>query len=232
MDCTFVIYRYDPAVDRKGRHQRYVVSADPTDRVLDCLNRIRWEQDATLAFRASCTHGVCGSDAMVINGRVALACRKLVRDFEPSCRFVIEPLPVFQVVKDLVVDLRPFFDKLGAVRPHLVADNVSIPRERLQTRDNQQFIEPALRCVLCAACAAACPTTKVNPNYLGPAALLWAFRFIFDSRDIDTFERIRKLDNVNGVRGCHAIERCTEMCPQGIPVARCLGLVKRLLKSA
>jgi succinate dehydrogenase / fumarate reductase, iron-sulfur subunit len=232
MDCTFDIYRYDPAVDRKGRYQHYAVAAEPTDKILDCLNRIRWEQDATLAFRASCAQGVCGSDAMVINGRVALACRKLVRDFETPSRFVIEPLPVFRVIKDLIVDLRPFFKKLAAVRPHLVADNESIPRERLQTSDNQHFIEPALRCVLCAACAASCPTTRINPDYLGPAALLWAFRFIFDARDIDTFERVRKLDNANGIRGCHPIERCTEMCPQGIPVAKCVGLINRLLKSA
>jgi succinate dehydrogenase / fumarate reductase iron-sulfur subunit len=229
MDCTFVIYRYDPAVDRKGRYQHYVVAVEPTDKILDCLNRIRWEQDPTLAFRASCTHGVCGSDAMLINGRVGLACQKLVRDFEAPTRFVIEPLPVFQVIKDLVVDLRPFFKKLDTVRPYLVADGKSIARERLQTSDNQQFIEPALRCVLCAACAASCPTTRTNPDYLGPAALLRAFRFIFDARDIDTFDRLPKLDNINGIRGCLPIERCTEMCPQGIPVAKCLGLIKRLL---
>lgn len=230
MECTFAVYRFDPAVDRTGRYQRYVVPAEPTDHVLDCLNRIRWQQDPTLAFRASCAHGLCGSDDMLINGRVALACQKLVRDFDSANHFVIEPLPVFQVIKDLVVDLRPFFEKHRAVQPHLVANGEHPDKKLRQSAENQQFIEPALRCILCAACTAACPITRVNPNYLGPAALLQAFRFICDSRDAITIERLRKLDDPDGIWGCETMWRCTEACPKGIPVTKCLGQIKRLLK--
>jgi succinate dehydrogenase / fumarate reductase, iron-sulfur subunit len=230
MECTFDIFRFDPAADREARYQRYVVPAEPVDKVLDCLNRIRWDQDPTLAFRASCAHGICGSDAMVINGRVALACQKLVRDFQTANHFVIEPLPVFRVLKDLIVDLRPFFAKHRAVRPHLVASGDAPPKERLQSNGNQQFIEPALRCILCAACTASCPILRVNPDYLGPAALLRAFRYVCDSRDGITIERLRQLDDDNGIWGCKTMWWCSEVCPKGIPVTKCLGQIKRLLK--
>ena len=111
MKSHFTVYRYDPKVDQKPCYQEYVVDAEPTDKILDCLNKIRWEQDATLAFRSSCAHGICGSDALMINGRIELACQKLVRDFKSGNNFVIEPLPLFDVIKDLIVDLEPFFEK-------------------------------------------------------------------------------------------------------------------------
>ncbi len=111
MKCTFIIYRNDPAVDKEARYQEYTIEAEPTDKILDCLNRIRWEQDPTLSYRFSCAHGICGSDSMMINGRIELACQKLVRDFKTANNFVIEPLPLFRVIKDLVVDLDPFFKK-------------------------------------------------------------------------------------------------------------------------
>jgi succinate dehydrogenase / fumarate reductase iron-sulfur subunit len=230
MQCTFAVYRFDPAVDRKGRYQHYVVPAESSDKVLDCLNRIRWDQDPSLAFRASCAHGICGSDAMAINGRVALACQKLVRDYHTANHFVIEPLPGFGVIKDLVVDLRPFFEKHRAVRPHLVTNGEHPETERRQSVENQQFIEPALRCILCATCTASCPITRVNPDYLGPAALLRSFRYICDSRDAITLERLRKLDDENGIWGCETMGWCTEVCPKGIPVTKCLGQIKRFLR--
>ena len=230
MECTFAVYRFNPAEDRKAGYRHYTVSAEPTDKILDCLNRIRWEQDPTLAYRASCSHGICGSDAMVINGRVALACQKLVRDFRTANNFVIEPLPVFKVIKDLIVDLGPFFEKHRAVRPHLITNGDAPEKERLQESENQQFIEPALRCILCASCTAACPIMRVNPDYLGPAALLRAFRYICDSRDTVPLERLKALDNDNGIWGCKTMWWCTEVCPKGIPVTKCLGQIKRLLK--
>ena len=136
MKCTFVVYRYDPEGDGHSRYQEYRVDAGPTDKILDCLNKIRWEQDPTLAFRASCAHGICGSDAMVINGRVELACQKLVRDFKTANNFVIEPLPFFKVIKDLVVDLTPFFEKHRAVKPYLMNAQAAPDTERLSGQRN------------------------------------------------------------------------------------------------
>ncbi|MBW2467923.1 MAG: succinate dehydrogenase iron-sulfur subunit, partial [Deltaproteobacteria bacterium] len=136
MQCHFAVYRYDPAADEKPRYQEYEISAEPTDKILDCLNKIRWEQDATLAFRSSCAHGICGSDALMINGRIELACQKLVRDFKSGNNFVIEPLPLFEVVKDLIVDLEPFFEKYRQVQPYLMPGKNDSDKEFIQEAEN------------------------------------------------------------------------------------------------
>ena len=230
MKCSFTVYRYDPEGEDQVRYQEYLVNAEPTDKILDCLNKIRWEQDPTLAYRASCAHGICGSDAMVINGNVELACQKLVRDFKTANNFVIEPLPFFEVIKDLVVDLSPFFEKHRAVRPYLINDQKAPDEERLQDSDTQQFFEPALSCILCASCTSSCPITRADPDYLGPAALLRAFRYIYDSRDTETEERLKAVDSESGVWGCKTMWWCTDVCPKGIPVTKCLAQIKRLLK--
>jgi succinate dehydrogenase / fumarate reductase iron-sulfur subunit len=230
MKSTFIIYRYDPEVDTQGRYQEYSLETEPADKILDCLNRIRWEQDPTLAYRFSCAHGICGSDAMVINGRIELACQKLIRDFRTANNFVIEPLPLFNVVKDLIVDMNPFFEKHRHIRPYLINDTDAPERERLQEADNQQFIEPALRCILCASCTAACPISRANPDYFGPAALLRSFRYLFDSRDAAMGSRLAQVDSSDGVWGCKTMWWCTDVCPKGIPVTKCLGQIKRLVK--
>lgn len=230
MECQFLIYRFDPQKDAKPRYQKYTLLAEPTDKILDCLNRIRWEQDATLAFRASCAHGICGSDAMLINGNIALACQKLLRNFATGGNFVIEPLPLFRVLKDLVVDLEPFFEKYRAVRPFFISDQEPPEKERLQDPKDQSIIEPALRCILCASCTAACPINRANPDYLGPAALLRAFRYIFDTRDTAGGSRLSELDGEEGIWGCKTMRWCTEVCPKGIPVTKCLTQVKQALK--
>jgi len=230
MKCTFIVYRYDPEGDGQSGYQAYQVDAEPTDKIVDCLNRIRWELDPTLAFRASCVHGICGSCAMVINGKVELACQKLVRDFKTANNFVIEPLPAFEVIKDLVVDLAPFFDKHRAVKPYLQNEAAAPEAERLQDAENQQSFETALRCILCASCTSACPITRANPDYLGPAALLRAYRYISDSRDTETDERLAAVDSEDGVWGCKSMWWCTDVCPKGIPVTKCLAQIKRLLK--
>ena len=230
MKCNFIIYRFDPAVDKEPRYAEYAIDAEPTDKILDCLNKIRWEQDSTLAFRSSCAHGICGSDALVINSRVELACQKLVRDFKTGYNFVIEPLPFFSVIKDLVVDLNPFFEKYRTVRPYLINDSDPPDRERLQDGKTQQSFEPALRCILCASCTSSCPITRARPDYLGPAALLRAFRYILDSRDAVTDDRLDQIDNDDGVWGCKSMWWCTDVCPKGIPVTKCLGQIKRVLK--
>lgn len=230
MNCTFIVYRFDPASDRGPNYREYTIDADSTDKILDCLNKIRWQQDPTLAYRHSCAHGICGSDALMINGKVELACQKLIRDYKTANNFVIEPLPLFKVIKDLVVDLNPFFEKHRHVRPYLINDEEAPQRERLQQAENQATIEPALRCILCASCTSACPIGRTNPNYLGPAALLRAFRYIFDSRDTATESRLAQIDNPDGIWGCRTMWWCTEVCPKQIPVTRCLGQIKRLIK--
>jgi succinate dehydrogenase / fumarate reductase, iron-sulfur subunit len=230
MQCHFLIYRYDPAKDTKAHFERYTLTAEPADKILDCLNRIRWEQDATLAFRASCAHGICGSDAMLINGSIALACQRLVRDFKTGGNFVLEPLPLFKVIKDLVVDLAPFFEKHRAVKPYLISDEVAPDKERLQEPAQQQIIDPALRCILCASCTAACPINRADENYVGPAALLRAYRYIFDSRDTARKGRLADLDNEEGIWGCKTMRWCTDVCPKGIPVTKCLTTIKTALK--
>lgn len=232
MKCEFLVYRFDPDKNNDPHYQAYFVEAISTDKILDCLNKIRWEQDPTLAFRASCAHGICGSDALVINGRVELACQKLVKDYKTGYHFVIEPLPLFKVLKDLVVDLRPFFDKHRSVRPYLINDEPPPDKERRQTPEDQGVIEPALSCILCAACTSSCPINRANPDYLGPSALLRAFRYIMDSRDTATGSRMAQMDNENGVWGCRSMWWCTDVCPKGIPVTKCLAQIKRVIKKS
>ncbi|MGD8665652.1 MAG: succinate dehydrogenase iron-sulfur subunit [Desulfobacterales bacterium] len=232
MQCHFTVYRYDPGADQKPRYQEYDIEAEPTDKILDCLNKIRWEQDPTLAFRSSCAHGICGSDALMINGRIELACQKLVRDFKSGNNFVIEPLPLFEVVKDLIVDLEPFFEKYRQVQPYLMPGKNDSDKEFIQDAENQEFIEPALRCILCASCTAGCPINRAHPAYLGPAALLRAFRYIFDSRDSKTEERLGQIDSDDGVWGCKTMWWCTEVCPKEIPITKCLGQIKRAVKQS
>ncbi len=230
MKATFVIFRFDPAVDKQPRYQEYAIDVESTDKILDCLNRIRWELDPTLVYRASCSHGICGSDAMVINGHVGLACQKLVRDYKTANNFVIEPLPLFNVIKDLVVDMNPFFEKHRYVRPYLINDDEAPEKERIQSAEEQKVIEPALRCILCASCTSSCPISRANPNYLGPAALLRAFRYINDSRDTAAGGRLAQLDNDDGAWGCKTMWWCTDVCPKGIPVTKCIGQIKRAIK--
>ncbi len=230
MKCTFLIYRFDPVLDKEPRYQQYTIDAEPIDKILDCLNKIRWEQDPSLAYRFSCAHGICGSDALVINGRIELACQKLVRDFKTGNNFVIEPLPVFEVVKDLVVNLDPFFERHRQVRPYLIHEGELPEHEVLQDAADQEFIEPALRCILCASCTASCPITRANRDYLGPAALLRAFRYIFDSRDSARDSRLEQIDSDDGAWGCKTMWWCSEVCPKGIPVTKCLAQIKRVIK--
>lgn len=230
MQCRFIIYRFDPETDTQPHYQTYLVDAEPSDKVLDCLNKIRWEQDASLAFRASCAHGICGSDAMLINSNIDLACQKLIRDFKTANNFVIEPLPLFPVIKDLVVDLEPFFEKYRSVRPYLINDDAPPDKERLQDPKDQETFEPALRCILCASCTAACPINRADADYLGPAALLRAFRYIFDSRDTATGSRLADLDQESGAWGCKTLRWCTDVCPKGIPVTKCLTQIKKAIR--
>jgi succinate dehydrogenase / fumarate reductase iron-sulfur subunit len=166
----------------------------------------------------------------MINGKIELACQKLVRDFKTGNNFVIEPLPLFDVVKDLIVDLEPFFEKYRQVKPYLIPGKNESDKEFIQQAEIQEFIEPALRCILCASCTAACPINRARPDYSGPAALLRAFRYIFDSRDSITAERLENIDTEDGVWGCKTMWGCTEVCPKEIPITQCLGQIKRAVR--
>lgn len=221
------IFRFDPKKDEKPYYQTFKVEADLMDRILDCLNRIRWEQDSTLSFRMSCSHGVCGSDGMRMNGICGLACQKLVRDFNDEV--LIEPLPVFNVIKDLIVDLNPFFEKYNSVKPYLITKSPPPDQERIQFPEEHNQFEQALRCILCACCTASCPINqeKETKSYIGPAALVRAFRYLLDSRDEASEERTALLDHKDGAWGCKTMWKCTEVCPKEIPVTKQIGQIKK-----
>jgi succinate dehydrogenase / fumarate reductase iron-sulfur subunit len=230
MEMRFRIYRFDPETDAEPRYQAYSVSAEPQERLLDCLNRIRWEQDGTLAYRMSCAHGICGSDAMKINGRCGMVCQKLVKDYQ-GAEVTLEPLPTFRVLKDLIVDLEPFFRRIEFVRPYLAPSSEPPERERLQAQAEKKRVDEVIRCILCACCSAQCPVENENPEFLGPAPLVWAFRYIFDSRDGQTAERLKLIDSPNGVWPCVNHYECTRVCPKAIPVTRCINQLKRKIRA-
>jgi succinate dehydrogenase / fumarate reductase iron-sulfur subunit len=221
------IFRYDPIKDEKPYYQTFEVDANPMDRLLDCLNRIRWEQDPSLSYRWSCGHGICGSDGMRINGSSGLPCQKLVKDFQEE--ILLEPLQVFPVVKDLIVDLDPFFERYHSIRPYLITKMSLSQQEQKQSPDQQHLLEEAIRCILCACCTASCPINQVKETaaYVGPAALVRAFRYLIDSRDEGLEERIALLDQKDGAWGCQTLGWCTKVCPKKIPVTKEIGQIKK-----
>ena len=229
MKMKFKIFRYDPGKDDEPYYLNYEIDADSKDRILDCLNKIRAEKDSTLSFRMSCGHGICGSDGMRINGTSSLACQKLVKDFIENDEILIEPLQAFRVVKDLVVDMEPFFERYYSVKPYLITKTPPPDKERLQSIEEHQRFDNAIRCILCACCTASCPVNqdKATEAYIGPAALVRAFRYLFDSRDEGSKERIALLDNKNGVWGCQTKWMCTKVCPKEIPVTKEIFDVKK-----
>ncbi|MEJ7761197.1 MAG: succinate dehydrogenase iron-sulfur subunit [Thermomicrobiales bacterium] len=227
MNVTLRIKRYNPEQDVKPRFEEYQVEVEPTDRVLDALNQIKWYKDGTLTYRRSCAHGVCGSDAMRINGRNRLACKILMNEL--GKRVTIEPLIGFRIVKDLVVDMDKFFEAYKSVKPYLIADSPRSGGERRQSPAQREAFDDTTKCILCAACTTACPVTWTSDDFVGPAAIVNAHRFIFDSRDTGAPERLRILNGGSGVWRCRTIFNCTDACPRGIEVTRAIEQVKRAL---
>jgi len=227
MQITLRIQRYNPEVDAKPYWREYTVDAEPTDRLLDALHKVKWEQDGTLSFRRSCAHGVCGSDALTINNVNRLACKVLVGDL--GSKVTVEPLRGFPIVKDLIVDMESFFVKYRSVKPYLINDDPPPPVERYQTPEDRARIDDTTRCILCGACIAACPSFWGNREYVGPAAIVQAHRFIFDSRDQGANERLEILNDRNGVWRCRTIFNCVGACPREIDVTRAIGELKKLL---
>ncbi len=232
MNVKLKIFRYDPKKDQTPYYQNFEVEADPMDRLLDCLNRIRWEQDPTLSYRWSCGHGVCGSDGMTINGTAGLPCQTLVRDFKEEV--LLEPLKVFPVVKDLIVDLDPFFERYHSIKPYLITKEPAPDQERKQSPEDQHLFEEAIRCILCACCTASCPVnqSKETAAYAGPAALVRAFRYFVDTRDEGSEARISLLDQKDGAWGCQTLWWCTKVCPKKIPVTKEIGQIKKRIYDA
>jgi succinate dehydrogenase iron-sulfur subunit len=222
MKVDLRILRFDPERDTAPHWETYGLDADPMDRVLDLLHRIKWEQDPTLTFRRSCGHGICGSDAMLINGRNRLAC-KIRIDQLGRGRISVAPLPGLPVVKDLVVDMEGFFEKYRSVQPYLVADDrPAPPRERLQSPADRARFDDTTKCILCAACTSSCPSFWAKPEYVGPAAIVNAHRFVFDSRDDGGDERLQILADKDGVWRCRTIFNCTDACPRGIHITQAI----------
>ncbi len=231
MEMQFKIFRFDPEVDAKPHYKTYTVLVHPQDRILDCLNKIKWEQDGTLSYRMSCGHGVCGSDGMRINGVCGLACQQLVKDYAGG-EVLLEPLPFFHVVKDLVVDMDDFLRRVREQRPHLIAAGPPPEKERLQDPAERQKVDDVIRCILCACCTGACPVMTGNADYVGPAALVWAYRYVYDSRDSQFKERLKQLDFENGVWSCENFFECTRVCPKKIPVTKCINTLKREIEKS
>jgi len=224
---TLKVRRYLPEVDLEPHWESYQVPVVHGDRLLDALHYIKWEVDGSLTFRRSCAHGVCGSDAMRVNGANKLACKTLMKDLPDEIS--VEPIKGLPVEKDLVVDMEPFFDAYRAVKPYLITDGTEPTRERLQAQSDRDRFDDTTKCILCAACTTSCPVYWNDGQYFGPAALVNAHRFIFDSRDTGSEERLEILNEREGVWRCRTTFNCTEACPRGIPVTQAIQEVKRAL---
>jgi succinate dehydrogenase / fumarate reductase iron-sulfur subunit len=228
MQVKLRIFRYNPEQDKKPHYETYEIEAEPTDRVLDLLEYVKAYIDGTLSFRRSCAHGICGSDAMRINSVNYLACKVLVKDIGSS-KITIEPLLGLSVIKDLIVDMEPFFDQFRSVMPYLVNDETPPKTERQQSIAERERFDDTTKCILCAACTTSCPSYWANDKYIGPAAIVNAHRFIFDSRDRAAVERLKILNDQFGVYRCHTIFNCTLACPREIQITTAIGEVKKAI---
>ena len=227
MQVTLRVRRFNPETDRESRIETYDVPADPMDRVLDLLHWVKWNLDGSLTFRRSCAHGICGSDAMLINGTNRLACKVLVR--EVGDQITVEPLRGLPVNKDLLVDMEPFFASYREVMPYLINDEPAPDTERRQSQQDRERFDDTTKCILCAACTTSCPVYWADGKYVGPAAIVNAHRFIFDSRDQGAAQRLTVLNDKEGVWRCRTTFNCTDACPRGIKVTQAIQEVKRAL---
>ena len=224
----FQIYRYDPDKDDKPYMQEYDVKLEPTDRMLlDAIVRLK-QQDDSLAFRRSCREGVCGSDAMNINGRNGLACITNLKDVQEPV--VLRPLPGLPVIRDLIVDMTQFFKQYHSIKPYLINNDPAPEKERKQSPEDREMLDGLYECILCACCSTSCPSFWWNPDkFVGPAGLLAAYRFIADSRDQATNERLDNLDDPYRLFRCHTIMNCVDVCPKELSPTFAIGKIKELM---
>ncbi|MFA7439330.1 succinate dehydrogenase iron-sulfur subunit [Castellaniella sp.] len=225
----FEIYRFDPDKDERPYMQKLDVELQPSDKMLlDAILRIKNEIDDSLALRRSCREGVCGSDAMNINGKNGLACTTNLRTLKEP--IVLKPLPGLPVVRDLIVDMTFFFDQYHSIKPFLINDTPPPEKERLQSPEEREELNGLYECILCGCCSTACPSFWWNPDkFVGPAGLLQAYRFIADSRDAATAERLDDLEDPYRLFRCHTIMNCTDVCPKGLNPSLAISKIKEML---
>ena len=228
MQVTFQIKRYNPEQDSEPHWEDYQLDVDPKDRILDSLLTIKRTIDGTLTLRYSCAHGVCGSDGMMINGINRLACQTLIQDLK-STTIKVEPLKGQEVLKDLVTDFDPFFETLEMVKPFLINDELPPSRERFQSIADRERFDDTTKCIMCGICTTSCPSFWANGEYIGPAAFVNAHRFIFDSRDKGSKDRLEILNDKDGVWRCHTIFNCTDACPREINVTQAIAEIKNAI---
>ncbi|NRA83741.1 MAG: succinate dehydrogenase iron-sulfur subunit [Gammaproteobacteria bacterium] len=231
MKKLFSIYRYNPDVDAKPFMKDYTLEIeDGSDMmVLDALLLLK-EQDPTLSFRRSCREGVCGSDGLNMNGKNGLACITPLSDLKGNT-IILRPLPGLPVVRDLIIDMSQFYIQYEKVKPYLINDGKNPPaREHLQTVEERDKLDGLYECILCACCSTSCPSFWWNPDkFIGPAGLLHAYRFLIDSRDTATEERLSNLDDAFSVFRCHGIMNCVSVCPKGLNPTKAIGHIKSML---
>jgi succinate dehydrogenase / fumarate reductase iron-sulfur subunit len=232
---TVRVRRFNPEAREDAYWEDFRLDIDPKERVLDALHQIKWELDGTLTFRRSCAHGICGSDAMRINGKNRLACKTLIKDITEIRDGVgvkpitVEPIKGLTVLKDLVVDMEPFFQAYRDVMPFLITTGNEPTRERRQSPEDRARFDDTTKCILCAACTSSCPVFWNDGQYFGPAAIVNAHRFIFDSRDEGGEQRLEILNDRDGVWRCRTVFNCTDACPRGIEVTKAIQEVKQAL---
>lgn len=225
----FSIYRYNPETNTKPYYKDYDVELDPLDtKLLNVLMKIKDLYDDSVSFRRSCREGVCGSDAININGRNGLACLTDLDSLKQPV--VLRPIPGLPVIRDLIVDMTQFFYQYNSIKPYVIDGRAMPDRERLQTPGERDELNGVIECILCACCSAACPSFWWNPDkFLGPAALLNAYRFIIDSRDQATSERLDDLNDPYRLFRCHTIMNCTDICPKRLDPSRAIGRIKEIM---
>ncbi|MDX1412542.1 MAG: succinate dehydrogenase iron-sulfur subunit [Candidatus Promineifilaceae bacterium] len=237
MQAQLRIRRFNPEKGSKPWWGEYELNdVSETDSVLDLLHRIKWEVDGTLALRRSCAHGVCGSDAMRINGVNSLACKVLVQRLKKDDRAVkiqVEPILGLRILKDLIVDMEPFMEHYRSVLPYFINDTPTPEdgRERRQSQADRDRFDDTTKCILCAACTTSCPSFWANEKYVGPAAIVQAHRFIYDSRDMGAEERLKVVGDSFGVWRCRTVFNCTNACPREIEVTKAIAEVKTVLST-
>lgn len=225
----FEIYRYDPDKDERPYMQKLDVELKPTDKMLlDAIVRIKNDIDDSISIRRSCREGVCGSDAMNVNGKNTLACITNLNDLKEP--IVLRPLPGLPVIRDLIVDMTYFFNQYHSVRPYLVNNTPAPEKERLQSPQAREELDGLYECILCACCSTSCPSFWWNPDkFVGPAGLLQAYRWLADSRDEATTERLDNLEDPYRLFRCHTIMNCVDACPKGLNPTRAIGKIKEML---
>lgn len=229
MKLNVKVKRFNPETDTAPYWQTYEVPVGAMDTALQVLLHIKWHLDGTLTFRKSCAHGICGSDAMQINGENKLACSVLVKDLVKGDgdTLTYEALPGSPVVRDLVIDQTRFFEKYRAVMPWLINNEPAPEVERFQSPEDHELIEDATKCIMCGACTHSCPSTWADPTYLGPAAMLKAYRYTFDTRDTGSDDRLAVVDSKEGLWKCYTIFNCVQACPKEIDITKWLSALKR-----